>query len=855
MRPKDRPNIQGIDANDSYQEYLVYLDKIHQSISGNVYNGENNNPVPELNKLLGTNPNAAGKKGKIRNGLANVGADKKYIKIIRDTPAFTNQSIPDYRTGSAGSWSQVTVSVPSTGTFKKNTIRKTLFPYYRGIYDKCDYAYTNYNCLNFFTASQVLNNSAIIYPDPSADTLDHSPLTGAYRPDSEFSFEFWINPRYTTDKEGDEFKAGTILHYSSTYAISLVSGSSLNKSGTPNGFRLLLQLSSSADIKPSDIAIDTPQSDVDGLPALIFTSSDNSILKNNWHHVAIRWGGSDINNGTGSFFIDGKLDSEFLLSRQSISIPAGSSVYAGFGSGRNDPDCLVVGNYFEGINAGATQTSRFFNRKTATNEGLLKLSSFGGDPTGANSAFNHRLNAEMHEIKIFKQFRDLKQIVSESIKGYGSSSMDSAKSNGLCFYLPCLFEATSPVQRIYKNTKILAGGKHIMKAPFNVTMSFCNGGLDICLPTFLKEHVQSRYPRLFNLTGSEGASGTEGQTATERLFQKKSFVTKDLTILPCDNGKFRPDFTLLLSGPFEASPTTGSLLSRYVDDTGSTNLTLISLNSMLDDRMGLKETAKNRIKTDLFEPQRFNYNEDDWDFYGGPSENDSWATYLTQLVYFNNGVSFRNSPLKTQHAFSSSGGGDTSDGGGGQLYVFQASGDESSNHVCFFDIPSIFYGNAIHPNTFEITDTSYYGSGGKVKIILRDNGFGTLYRDNCVTPSAKWNSVGNLFYNEGIAFVKSPHISLFGSASFETSFKGSSDVNSAEYLAAAPKNFLNSSSNLTYKELAPTDNVNENATSFVYITDVLLHDDDLNVVGRAKLSQPIVKRPGDELLFKLKKDF
>ena len=66
---------------------------------------------------------------------------------------------------------------------------------------------------------------------------------------------------------------------------------------------------------------------------------------------------------------------------------------------------------------------------------------------------------------------------------------------------------------------------------------------------------------------------------------------------------------------------------------------------------------------------------------------------------------------------------------------------------------------------------------------------------------------------------------------------------------------LNSSSNPTYQKLAPTDDANETADEFVYITTVLLHDENLNVIGRAALSQPIVKRTTDAITFKLKKDF
>ena len=44
---------------------------------------------------------------------------------------------------------------------------------------------------------------------------------------------------------------------------------------------------------------------------------------------------------------------------------------------------------------------------------------------------------------------------------------------------------------------------------------------------------------------------------------------------------------------------------------------------------------------------------------------------------------------------------------------------------------------------------------------------------------------------------------------------------------------------------------NDQDTRYVYINEVLLHDENLNVVARASLGQAVMKRTGDKLLFKL----
>ena len=67
----------------------------------------------------------------------------------------------------------------------------------------------------------------------------------------------------------------------------------------------------------------------------------------------------------------------------------------------------------------------------------------------------------------------------------------------------------------------------------------------------------------------------------------------DSTIVPCDNGKFFPNFSLLekkpqmgvanvVSGTLAASTYAGSFDSRFVDDFGNKNFSFVSLRDMVD---------------------------------------------------------------------------------------------------------------------------------------------------------------------------------------------------------------------------------------------------------------------------------
>ena len=87
------------------------------------------------------------------------------------------------------------------------------------------------------------------------------------------------------------------------------------------------------------------------------------------------------------------------------------------------------------------------------------------------------------------------------------------------------------------------------------------------------------------------------------------------------------------------------------------------------------------------------------------------------------------------------------------------------------------------------------------------------------------------------------------------SFRGEMRKTVANFTIPAPPDFANYSYNPTHKEFPPTQLVAEQADSFNYITGINLHDENFNVVMRARLAQSIQKREGDELVFRIRYDF
>lgn len=702
---------------------------------------------------------------------------------------------------------------------RKRAVKDVLFPSYRSNYPSLQYSYTNYHSLNFVTCSFLPSETALIYPAGTGTVAAED--TNFYAPESGFTFDFYINPRYTQERVGDEFRAGTVLHLSSSYAISLVTGSSYGPDGKKDGFRLLLQLSQSAEIPPSSVLISgntatAPGSSVD--PGFLFVSPDNSLTKNTWHHVAIRWGGTTVQNGTGSFVIDGAERSSFVITSASVMAAVQTAPLY------HDADALFVGNFYDGPNYGDDAIAGFFNPTAAEEYGTIVFNpNITSDPTGFN--FTHPLNAEIHDLKIFNRYRSNAQIAATAKRGFGfdpyfvrtgvtgSNALRSGSSaeEGLIFYLPPFFTKESPTRWVNQTPFFYATGS--TEDPFNVAMSFGVGGHELNLQNFTREFVRGFYPRPYGIEASRINETTPtAQTANYWIYESGSNRKRNITVLPCDNGKFYPNFQMLLTGSL-TNAASGSLLDRFRNDFGGLDLSRIDLNEMVS-------TASL--------PQ-FN---DPADVMTGRTTDGSLLTPLIGATPEDPGVS-----------------------PGNILTILQRTKDPSSNEVVFFDVSNMFYGDQIKPKSVVLRDLAVTGTNGRMQITLRDDGYGNLYRADSVGPHATWASVGNVVYEEGILVVKSPNLPLFGSDAWELSFEGQRNIHVLEINVPADKGMINSSSNPQFRALVPSDYPSETAESFIYLTGLHLHDDNLNVIGRANFAQPIVKRDGDRYVVRLRCDF
>ena len=246
-------------------------------------------------------------------------------------------------------------------------------------------------------------------------------------------------------------------------------------------------------------------------------------------------------------------------------------------------------------------------------------------------------------------------------------------------------------------------------------------------------------------------------------------------------------------------------------------------------------------------------------------------------------------------------------------YQFSASfGDKSTMEANLISVPSIFYGTRIKKGT---VDLKFYITGtlvGQLQDSKRNGeliqvgpagstGSGScagvvLYQEGFVLLTGSWDLHGTqlnyindislkkrtqwVYWGSGIAgFANDPMTGSHGSISFQ----GETNVPTITMYAHAPKAQLNHSNNPTFIEsgqslytsslvqtgtlflenrqakikntvYSPYDNNTETFQKHTYITKIAIYDEDMNILGVAKVAKPVKKTEEREFSFKLKLD-
>lgn len=171
------------------------------------------------------------------------------------------------------------------------------------------------------------------------------------------------------------------------------------------------------------------------------------------------------------------------------------------------------------------------------------------------------------------------------------------------------------------------------------------------------------------------------------------------------------------------------------------------------------------------------------------------------------------------------------------------------------NIPEIYYDSGILTGSFTASDHD----GAGATRTLYDNGRGGIY-----SGSMTGTLLGQIFYSEGLVVLTASQILNFGAASstnfdWRLQFKGTHKIPVKVFRCRAPAGQLNASTNQTFYS-TPTSGDNKNqripvmSESFVYISTIGLYNENYELVGVAKVAQPIKKNLENDILFRIRLD-
>lgn len=780
---------------------------------------------------------------------------------------------------------------------------------------EADWSTTNYNCLNFFTSSETSTDSVLIYQNkliikPEFAGSDFSltksvinnPISGSslsaslatsYQLYDEYTIDFWIKPKYNADasslwgmSETPYYRPGTIMHMSSAYAITLHSGSEKDPSGYPNEFKVCFRLGTDAEILPDNILYNT---DNFGTQTAATFWLSNSIPKDEWTHIAITYGGYKNNQGTGSLWVNGKKDKDIAI---------GNFISLGTCSSLTEPELpLYIGNFYEGIpqqtfhdplvTSSLYNQNRFYSKQ---NGGLFAGKGPGdyerhdlyqelyfkrngiSDILGSTEKFAHKnyysqfgfaytagpnytdvfpwdaplshsfrypLNAEIHDIRIWS-----KNLSADKIKQALTKSSQVEDIESLRFWVPPFFVEESlprynePITPFYSFGS--AGDFFAVSSsvPISCRMAMSVNGFYPNLENYVTDLATDTPPVLWGLRWAQQATGsTPDYTANRWLYEelaRRQDIKKRLyTVLPCDHGGYQPSFGMIETLNFSTKSFVNDFDSKTLGRINLKNLmyyseyTVDQVSNGVDKNtsiVGLSSTLMSTRNAEKFLL----------------AQNDNITSSLVNDI-----VKARPEKTTAPASFGYS--------------VWQRLQSADSHFITLFDISNLYYGESIKPGTLELYTNYMSGSDGAFGIHLKDNGRGGLYRADTSSQPAEWSTVGTVMYDDGVVIIKNPQLYFFENMGWTIKFKGTRHVYVYSIETAALPMTCTESPDPNNKNVNLPNKVDfdpsEEDRKQVFIGSVLIHDENMNVIMRTNLAQPVVKRSGDKLVFKTKIDY
>jgi len=204
----------------------------------------------------------------------------------------------------------------------------------------------------------------------------------------------------------------------------------------------------------------------------------------------------------------------------------------------------------------------------------------------------------------------------------------------------------------------------------------------------------------------------------------------------------------------------------------------------------------------------------------------------------------------------------------GSLYRGYDSLDSFTGSYSILSIPKAYYGKEIVKGHFDVYETLNV-MGMMFPRDVKDDGSGSLFVKDFI--GLTYEKAGNIFYSEGLAFltyssiipdvVSWPYNSCVGGGhqplTIDVSFTGSNNIyvqNIFCHIKEFQANFSNNESAYGTNGAHEFVKMYTGSQDQTWITSVQLYDKEYKLVGVAKISSPIRKRPSDKLCIKLRND-
>lgn len=791
---------------------------------------------------------------------------------------------------------------------KFNTVKNSIYEFYKkdmskDYYPNLEYGFVNYNSINFFK-NKIQNtknhSNCIVY----SNQFDSSKSKNEIDLSDNFSINFWINVR-----ENNQNKKGCILHlpevlslysveFEEKFMLCITTGDNAKKELNNQNFN---QINFESEENQSTQGC--------------YLFSAGTFDYNKWYNVNIRIIKNRSNPG--DYRISVSVDNSEVYNADIVISSVKTLDFNSYVCIGNKPNYFDDANgynseyekifyTFFGKDLDQNDNNGPFYRKDLSlgknleyinnlNLNINTIEADGLDVSFLDNESSSSFLGELHDIKIYSKALTREKI--EFLSKNNISDLKTEISEGLVFYVPGFYVPFYTKKQGMFNNSINDLNLYYSNI-YNPYYANSCGGLDISVENFLVNFVNHAKPNIViagsnleNITGNLLEAEIQNKSI-DWVKEKKGSLSadifiesivsdnidsdlnyKNLLLLPCDNGIPNISYASInhvidnSSQAFRNNSLGYEIIdcencipeSLYFDDitfSGEKGRRYqISLDNSEEVRIITHEDMAYNVSNFIYHDIRLQNSHSILD-----NEYDQKIYSYVDMINSKYSITKSNPVLRISN--------DNSDPTGGiilqdtiyfkalPLPYYEFSKSKINMFSVMFEIPNAYFNNNIVKGSLEISDNNLMSTGSGIKLQLKDNKNGGIYRSDCLTKQAEWNYIGHCFYKEGVICLNNPFVYYFGKSSFNLSFSSESSLYIHQTDVIIPEGQLNKSLNSTYDNKLRMDESAFNSDEpFVFVSDINLHDENFNIVAKAKLTHPIPKKNTDDVLVRLKMDY